>query len=90
MIRETFPEDPDTAVAIAKAESSMDTNAVNPEAHNGCTGSIGLMQIACVNYTGNKEDLKDPALNLKIARSLYERDGWRPWGVCRDKVDCGI
>lgn len=81
MVRQTFPEDPDTAVAIAFAESSLNLEAVNPEQHEGCKGSIGLMQIACIHYEGDTDDLKNPVLNLKIARKLYEKEGWRPWGA---------
>lgn len=90
-IAEVFPEDTKTARLVAKAESSLNPNAVNMEEHNGCTGSYGLMQISCIHYTGNPNDLKDVDLNLKIARKIYERVGWSAWGVCKDgKVDCGL
>lgn len=94
-IEDTFPEDKETAVAIAKCESgscvSFRPDAVNPEEHHGCRGSYGLMQIACIHYEGNYDDLKDVSANLRLARQIYEREGWRPWGVCHDgKVDCGL
>lgn len=81
----TFPEDPETAVAIAKAESNLIPWAYNPEAHRGCAGSIGVMQIACVHYDGDPRDLHDVALNLRIARSIYEEQGWKPWGAYTDR-----
>lgn len=87
LIRETFPEDPETALAIARAESRLKTDAVNPERHRGCHGSIGLMQIACVHHKENPEALKNIELNLQIARRVYDAsveesgDGWLPWGA---------
>ena len=83
-IRATFPEDPDTAVAIAKAESELNANAYNPEAHNGCNGSVGIMQIACVHNQSDKEALKDIQFNLKVARRIYDAGGWKPWGAYTD------
>ena len=90
-IRQTFYEEPDRAVAIAKAESGLNPNAFNPEKHKGCVGSIGIMQIACVHHKEAPNELTDVALNLMIARRIYEESGWNPWGVCTDgKVDCGL
>ena len=80
LIRETFPEDPHTAVAIAKAESGLVSEAYNPEAHIGCNGSIGIFQIACV-HTSNKESLKEVEVNIKKAREIYLKQGWSPWGA---------
>ena len=89
-IRATFPEEPEIAVAVAKAESQLNATAVNPERHKNCSGSIGLMQIACI-HVENPETLKDIDTNLQVARKIYDRQGWKPWGVCKDgKVDCGI
>lgn len=80
LIRETFPETPNTAVAIAKAESGLIATAYNPEAHNGCNGSVGVFQIACV-HVKDKESLKDVETNIKKAREIYLQEGWKPWGV---------
>lgn len=80
-IRKTFPEDPERAVAIAKAESGLRIDAVNPEQHKGCKGSIGIMQIACVHNIEDIDALKDPIVNLKKAREIYDREGWQPWGA---------
>ena len=81
-IRETFPEAPNTAVAIAKAESGakLKIDAYNPEAHKGCNGSYGVFQIACVHHRAS-EDLFDPAVNIKKARKIYLKEGWKPWGA---------
>lgn len=87
MIRETFPETPNTAVAVAKGESMLNTDAYNPEKHydrNGnylCSGSYGLMQIACVHMIENPEALFDLETNLETARKIYEASDWQPWGA---------
>lgn len=97
LVRETFPEDPDTAIKIAKAESELIPTAYNPENHYDrqrnyiCKSSQGVMQIACVHHQSNPDELQNVELNLEIARKLYDERGWRPWGVCHNgKVDCGI
>ena len=88
-IRTAFPEEPNTAVAIAWAESQLNPNAYNGEAHRGCNGSLGIMQMACVHQRGG-EDLFDPAVNIKRARNIYDDskartgNGWLPWGAYTD------
>ena len=44
LIRETFPEDPLTAVAVAQCESGIKATAYNPNNRNG-TVDRGVMQI---------------------------------------------
>lgn len=89
-IRNTFPERQNEAVAIAWAESELNPRAFNPEAHRGCNGSIGIMQIACVHNRKDPEQLKDIAFNLKKARAVYDEakartgDGFNPWGGYTD------
>jgi soluble lytic murein transglycosylase-like protein len=73
---------------IVREESEFNERAYNPEWHKGCQGSYGLFQIACVNYSGNPTDLYDPELNAQIAIQVYKTQGWRAWGVCREKVRC--
>lgn len=90
-IRDTFPEAPDLAVAIAKAESELNAKAYNPEAHRGCNGSVGIMQIACVHHRSGPRELHDVELNLKKARAIYDAslaengNGWLPWGAYTDE-----
>jgi hypothetical protein len=76
-IRAMFPEDPDRAVAIAKCESGMRANAFNGKNTNGSFDS-GLYQINSV-HGYSKEKLFDVDFNLKIARKLYDRNGWGDW-----------
>lgn len=90
LIRATFSEEPNIAVAIAKAESELNPKAYNGEAHRGCNGSIGVMQIGCVHNRNNPKALHDVAFNLKKARSIYDDslartgNGWLPWGAYTD------
>lgn len=75
-IRKVFPEDYEIMLAIAKAESSM-----NPEAvHVNTNGTIdcGLLQINSV-HGYECEWLKDPDNNLKAGREVYEKQGLTAW-----------
>lgn len=90
-IRIAFPEEPNTAVAVAKAESvGLKADAYNPEWHydrNGnklCQGSYGLMQIACVHNIENPDALFDVDFNIKKAKEVFERGGWKQWGAYTD------
>jgi hypothetical protein len=90
LIRRTFVEEPNTAVAIAKAESELNTNAFNGEAHIGCNGSIGVFQIACVHNRKDPQALRDVEFNIKKARAIYLEtkartgNGWTQWGAYTD------
>lgn len=85
-IRDTFTETPNTAIAVAKAESLLNARAYNPEAHRDkygnviCYGSYGVMQIACVHMPHNPEALFDVETNLRVARKIYNERQWFPWG----------
>lgn len=88
MIRDTFPEDPVTAVAVAMAESgdgrSFDVYAINTtDSHKGCKGSYGIFQIGCL-HEGDPSILYNVEYNVKKARELYNERGWLPWGAYTD------
>ena len=76
-IVKTFPECPETAVAIAKAESHLNPNATGYNKN----GSIdrGLMQINSVHGYG--KELYNVKTNLKVARKIYEKRGWIAWST---------
>lgn len=62
------------------AESGGNPNASNlNDKHSGCSGSYGLMQIACI-HTGKKAEY-DPVSNMAKAYEIYSRSGWKPWGA---------
>jgi len=70
--------DTTTALAVCLAESGGNPNAFNGnDVHNGCVGSIGLFQIACLHEGASF----DPATNVETAYRLYNRSGWTIWGA---------
>ena len=69
------------AYAVCMGESGGNANAYNSEAHNGCNGSLGLFQIACVHGAGSTFD---PQANVAYANQLYSQQGWQPWGAYTD------
>lgn len=83
-----------TAVAVARAESGLRSDALND---NPATGdySIGCMQIniygANAYYRPSEQELKDPAVNVAYVYKLYTGNGNSfigQWGVCGAKVQC--
>lgn len=83
LIRDTFPEDPHTALAIARCESGLNIEAYNPNNTNGTTDG-GLWQINDVHNPTLERlgyDKYNPEDATKFARHLYEQNGWRDW-VC--------
>jgi len=68
------------AYAICLAESGGNARATNlNDKHNGCVGSYGLMQIACIHTGGVAE--YNPEANMAKAYEIYSRSGWKPWGA---------
>jgi len=83
LIKETFPEAPNTAVAIAKCESGL-----VPDQVGKTTPDYGVMQINAPSWDkkahklGYKNYRKDVRENLKMARYVYDGSGnFTPW-VC--------
>ena len=84
----SYDWDYDKALAIAKAESNLNPDAYNPEAHRGCNGSYSIMQVACIHYEVREiygEERFDPKVNIKIAYEIYSEQGWKPWGAFTNK-----
>jgi hypothetical protein len=78
-----FPEDPHTAIAVARCESGLLPHAYNPRNTNGSTDG-GLWQINSVHDKRLQQlglDKYDPEDATKFARMLYDERGWRDW-VC--------
>lgn len=82
-IYETFPEEPDTMLAIARCESGLNQSAVSH------TDDHGLMQINAPSWDSKAEELgldyKGSADdNLRMARYIYDHGGKEHW-VCFTK-----
>ena len=87
-VRAPFADDPETAVAIAIGESSMNPRARNtiPERN---IDAIGLMQVNLPvhldkvpgnTYEEKAENLMNPEINLQVARKIKDASrGWGPW-----------
>jgi hypothetical protein len=76
LIAEAFPENPEIMIAIAKAESGMNPQAVNYN-RNGSIDT-GLFQVNSVHgYDGLS--LFDPEKNIKAAREIYDKQGIQAW-----------
>jgi len=83
LIRDTFPEEPKTAIAVANCESGLNPKAYNPNNSNGSTDG-GLWQINSVHDKRLDElglDKFNPEDATEFARMLYEKNGWNDW-VC--------
>ncbi|NUT90858.1 MAG: transglycosylase SLT domain-containing protein [Saccharothrix sp.] len=68
-----------TMVAIAKAESGFNTEAVNPDDPYG--GSFGLFQINGAHKLDSRRLLSDAAYNTQAAKNIYDSQGLIAWGV---------
>ncbi len=80
------------AYNVLKEESRGNPSAINWSDYHksgNCYGSFGLFQLAC--FMGPPHVLLDPIINIQIACKLYEKEGWKPWGVCTNgTVNCGL
>lgn len=86
-IRQAFGQDGDVAVAVARAESSLEPDRVGDKhltfEKDGATMgmSCGLFQIRVLPGRPTCEELLDIDFNIQYARELYEKSGWYPWSV---------
>lgn len=85
LVRQTWPEDPDTAALIAWCESRFRPDAGFPSGPN-----LGVMQINWASHAARvarmgftHDDLANPVINLAVARAIYDESGWRPWTCSR-------
>ncbi len=81
-IRETFPEESETMVRIAKCESNFNYKVVSP------TNDHGLLQINQAAHGKRLAELNINALtvegNLKYARMLYDESGTNSWYMSKE------
>lgn len=83
IISRYFHEDPETAIAIANAESGLNPLAVNTKNTNGTT-DYGLWQINSI-HNPTEVQKTDAVENTKLAREIYERRGWDAWSAWTNK-----
>jgi hypothetical protein len=71
-----------TALCVMRYESGG-----NPNANNSRSTAIGLMQILASLwgpvYGVSHEQLKDPNTNMRVARGVWDRQGWGAWAAYR-------
>jgi hypothetical protein len=81
MIEKEFGKYADEALRIAFCESRFDTNDVSS------AGAVGVFQIRSVDHGWRVKKVKDgknlfdPWTNVRVARHIFDHQGWRPW-VC--------
>ena len=77
-IRRQFGAEYKTALAVAKAESRLKAEAIHKNSNNSV--DYGIFQINSVN--GYKvSEMLDARQNIKIAREIYEKQGWKAWAT---------
>jgi hypothetical protein len=87
LIKQTFPEEPEMMVKIAKWESSLRPEAINNN-KNG-TQDCGLLQVNSIHGYDCKW-LLDVNNNLKVARKIYDTQGKQAWVSYNTAVTNGI
>lgn len=87
LIRETFKEDPVTALKVAACESGFNPDATHK--NNDGTTDKGIFQLNSVHKKElvrlglDPTDVKD---NIKYAHMLYKKEGWTPWACVTRKM----
>jgi soluble lytic murein transglycosylase-like protein len=75
-IANTFPECPEVAIAVSKAESGLNPSAISP------TDDWGLMQINRPSHISKfTKSMLDIDENLRVARIIYLAEGWTKWSA---------
>lgn len=87
LVAEHFPNQTDRALCIMEHESRGNPNAKNPN-----SSARGLFQILASlwapHFNVSYQQLYDPETNVRLAREIYDMQGWRAWspykrGECR-------
>jgi soluble lytic murein transglycosylase-like protein len=81
LIRETFGKRSDEALRVASCESKLDPKALSR------AGARGVFQIMPVHTWRVAQvggtNLDDPKTNVRVAKALFDDEGWRPWTCAR-------
>jgi len=79
-IRQSFPDQYEKALAVAKCESGLNPEAVSPGGGNWGLFQINTIHTSRVQSMGYSWDqITDPYVNSKVARSIYNEVGWSAW-----------
>lgn len=77
-ITEAFGEEASIALAVAKAESRLNPNAVN--INKSGSRDIGIFQLNdCHGWS--EEQRFDEDTNIRLAKQLKDKSGWKNWSV---------
>lgn len=82
-ITEVFGAHGPAAIRVARCESGLNPRAVSRGGKNWGLFQINTVHRSRVVAMGYQwEDLLDARVNALVARSIFDEQGWRPWG-CR-------
>lgn len=90
-IKQVFGKDSATALAVAYAESGRRCNAVGDGGlqfnRDGVKygASYGVFQIRYLKGRPSPEQLLDCRTNILFAKSMFDRQGFKPWSVFTSK-----
>ena len=80
-ICDVFDNNCNEALTIVRYESGYNPNAISH------TGDYGLFQINCYwhrnKFSGDCYALLDIDTNIRVAKQIYDVQGWRPWVTSR-------
>lgn len=83
MIVQVFGDDCRMALAISQAENgTRQCDRVSKPNSNG-SYDIGVFQINTIHTPskGNIKQLKECMHNIKVAKQIFDAQGWSPWSV---------
>ncbi len=81
-IHEVFQENSRIALAVAKAESGLQCEAMGDSGN-----SVGLFQINKVHWKKfGYDNLFDCRKNIEAAYEVFQKSGWEAWSVYKNKT----
>lgn len=78
IIEAIFEDKAEEAKVVARCESGMRPDAVNPT-----SSARGLFQIMQSWHKIDERWLFNPIINTLVAKKLYDEQGWTPWEASR-------
>ncbi len=79
-IKQSFPDQYDKALSVARCESGLNPEAVSPGGGNWGLFQINRVHASLVESMGYSWDqITDPYVNSKVAREVYNSSGWSAW-----------